>query len=175
MPSLARMGLPRQVTVDPAEGGAGSDFFTSGLIAQGTARWNHALGAELGRAREPLPQQHRPQRPPELRKRYLPGLCDGSLIGALGLTEPGAGSDALGSMATTARREGDNYILNGRKLYITNGPVADVLLVYAKTDKEAGAQGISAFIVEKGFGLQGGAEARQDGLPRIDHGRAGVR
>jgi isovaleryl-CoA dehydrogenase len=75
----------------------------------------------------------------------------GKAIGALGLTEPGAGSDALGSMRTTARREGDCYLLSGRKLYITNGPVADVVLVYAKTDKERDTRGISAFIVEKGY------------------------
>ncbi|WP_204312575.1 acyl-CoA dehydrogenase family protein, partial [Escherichia coli] len=68
----------------------------------------------------------------EVKRRVVPGLCDGSKIGALALTEPGAGSDALGSMATTARRDGDSYVLNGRKLYITNGPVADIVLVYAK-------------------------------------------
>src|SRR5690606_4232553 len=67
----------------------------------------------------------------------------------LGLTEPGAGSDALGSMATTAKKVGDAYVLNGRKMFITNGPVADILLVYAKTDPAAGPHGISAFIVEK--------------------------
>ncbi len=72
------------------------------------------------------------------RRRYLPGLCNGTLIGALGLTEPGAGSDALGSMRTTATRDGDDYVLNGSKIFITNGPVADVLLVYAKTDREQG-------------------------------------
>ena len=85
------------------------------------------------------------------RRQYLPGLCNGTQIGALGLTEPGAGSDALGSMRTTARRDGDHFVLNGGKLYITNGPVADVLLVYAKTAPERGAKGISAFIVEKNF------------------------
>lgn len=69
-------------------------------------------------------------------------------MGALGLTEPGAGSDALGSMATTAVRDGDSYVLNGSKLYITNGPIADVVLVYAKTAKSKGAKGISAFILE---------------------------
>ena len=83
--------------------------------------------------------------------RYVPGLASGRFVGALGLTEPGAGSDALGSMSTTARRDGDHYVLNGTKLYITNGPVADVLLVYAKTSPGKGAQGISAFLVEKGF------------------------
>ncbi len=82
------------------------------------------------------------------RKKYLPGLCGGSMIGALGLTEPGAGSDALGSMRTVAKRDGDHYVLNGSKIYITNGPVADVVLVYAKTDPAAGPKGISAFIVE---------------------------
>src|SRR3546814_3010312 len=85
------------------------------------------------------------------KQKYLPGLNSGKLIGALGLTEPGAGSDAIGSMRTTARREGDFYYLNGRKIFITNGPVADVLLVYAKTDKDKGNQGVSAFIVEKDF------------------------
>jgi len=84
------------------------------------------------------------------REKYLPGLCNGDLIGALGLTEPGSGSDAVG-MRTTARREGDYYILNGSKTFITNGPFADVLIVYAKTNMEKGAHGITAFIVEKGF------------------------
>lgn len=85
------------------------------------------------------------------KEKYLPRFCKGEAIGALGLTEPGAGSDALGSMATVARRDGDEYILNGRKLFITNGPVAEVVLVYAKTDKTLGQRGISAFIVEKNF------------------------
>ncbi|WP_204306952.1 acyl-CoA dehydrogenase family protein, partial [Klebsiella aerogenes] len=80
-----------------------------------------------------------------------PGLCNGTKVGALGLTEPEAGSDALGSMRTTAKRDGDHYVLNGSKIYITNGAVADVLLVYAKTAPEKGAHGISAFIVEKDF------------------------
>ncbi len=150
MPALARMGF-LGVTVEPELGGAGSDFFTSGLIAQGIARWNHAIALSYV-AHENLCLNNIARNGSQsIRERYLPGLIDGTRIGALGLTEPGAGSDALGSMATTARREGDHYILNGRKLYITNGPVADVLLVYAKTDKGAGAKGISAFIVEKGY------------------------
>lgn len=78
----------------------------------------------------------------------LPRLCSGEHIGALGLTEPGAGSDALGSMRTTAVRDGDRYILNGTKLYITNGPVADIVLVYAKTQPALASKGISAFVVE---------------------------
>ncbi|MEQ9569582.1 MAG: acyl-CoA dehydrogenase family protein, partial [Longimicrobiales bacterium] len=79
------------------------------------------------------------------KERFLPGMCAGRLIGAHALTEPGAGSDALGSMRTTAKKDGDDYILNGTKIYITNGPIADLVLVYAKTSPEKGAKGISAF------------------------------
>lgn len=150
MPMLARMGF-LGVTVPPELGGAGSDFFTSGLIVQGLARYNHAIALSYAAHDNLCVNNILRNGSEDIRKRYLPGLCDGTKIGALGLTEPGAGSDALGSMSTTARREGDFYVLNGRKLYITNGPVADVLLVYAKTDKEKGSKGISAFVVEKGF------------------------
>jgi isovaleryl-CoA dehydrogenase len=137
------------ITAPEQYGGAGMDVFTSGLILQAFGRWNHALALSWV-AHENLCLHNILRNANEAqKKKYLPGLCKGTLIGALGLTEPGAGSDALGSMRTTARREGGHYILNGRKMYITNGPVADVLLVYAKTDKEKGAQGISAFIVEK--------------------------
>lgn len=130
-------------------GGAGLDLMTSGLVLQAFSRWNHALGLSWV-AHENLCLHNILRNANEDQKRkYLPGLCKGTLIGALGLTEPGAGSDALGSMRTTARRDGADYVLNGSKLYITNGPVADVLLVYAKTDRDKGAQGISAFIVEK--------------------------
>jgi len=150
MPALARMGF-LGVTVPAEFGGADSDFFTSGLIAQGLARWNPAVALSYV-AHENLCVNNIARNGSEdIRKRYLPKLCDGSAIGALGLTEPGAGSDALGAMATTARRDGDTYVLNGRKLFITNGPVAEVLLVYAKTDKAKGPKGISAFIVEKDF------------------------
>ena len=84
------------------------------------------------------------------RKKYLPGLCSGDLIGCMGLSEPDAGSD-VASMTTTAEKRGDRYVLNGTKMWITNGPIADVAVVYAKTDPEAQRHtGISAFIVEKG-------------------------
>jgi isovaleryl-CoA dehydrogenase len=139
------------ITVDPAYGGVGSDLMTSGLILQAFSRWNHALGL-CWVAHENLCLNNIFRNASEsLRRKYLPDLCAGRTVGALGLTEPGAGSDALGSMRTTARRDGDHYVLNGQKLYITNGPVADVLLVYAKTAPEKGAHGISAFIVEKDF------------------------
>jgi isovaleryl-CoA dehydrogenase len=139
------------ITAPESFGGSGMDVFTSGLILQAFGRWNHAL-ALAWVAHENLCLHNILRNGSEAqKKKYLPAMCKGTSIGALGLTEPGAGSDALGSMRTTARREGDHYVLNGRKIYITNGPVADVLLVYAKTDKDAGAKGISAFIVEKDY------------------------
>lgn len=150
MPMLARMGF-LGVTVEPELGGAGSDFFTCGLILQGISRWNPAIALSYAAHENLCLNNIARNARPDIRKRYLPRLCDGTAIGALGLTEPGAGSDALGSMSTTARRDGEHFVLNGRKLYITNGPLADVLLVYAKTDKTLGPQGISAFVVEKGY------------------------
>ena len=149
MPALARMGF-LGVTAPTQLGGAGGDFFTSGLITQGLARWNPAIALSYVAHENLCLNNIARNGSDEIRTRFLPRLCDGSAIGALGLTEPGAGSDALGSMATTARREGDHYVLNGSKLYITNGPVADILLIYAKTDKAQGAKGISAFVVERG-------------------------
>ena len=137
------------IPVEEKYGGAGMDLFASGLVLQAFSRWNHALALSWV-AHENLCAYNIYRNASEAqRQRYLPGLCSGRTVGALGLTEPGAGSDALGSMATTATRDGDHYVLNGRKLYITNGPVADVLLVYAKTNPQRGAKGISAFIVEK--------------------------
>jgi isovaleryl-CoA dehydrogenase len=139
------------ITAPERLGGVGSTLFMSGLVAQAFARWNHAMALSWV-AHENLCLNNILRNASEEQKaRYVPGLCSGALTGALGLTEPGAGSDALGSMRTTARRDGDDYVLNGTKIYITNGPVADVLLVYAKTAPEKGPHGISAFIVEKGF------------------------
>ncbi len=83
------------------------------------------------------------------RQKYIPGLASGELIGCMGLTEPGAGSD-VASMTADAVKEGDEYILNGSKMFITNGPIADVAVVYAKTDPNEQHAGISAFVVEKG-------------------------
>jgi isovaleryl-CoA dehydrogenase len=139
------------IPVAETHGGAGLDLFASGLVLQAFSRWNHALALSWV-AHENLCLYNIYRNASDAqRQRYLPGLCSGRAIGALGLTEPGAGSDALGSMRTTATPDGDHYRLNGTKLYITNGPVADVLLVYAKTNKDKGAKGISAFIVEKDF------------------------
>jgi isovaleryl-CoA dehydrogenase len=139
------------VTAPVALGGAGLDFFTSGLVLQALAHWNPAVSLGV-LAHENLCLNNIVHNAgPQLLERYVPGMCEGTLVGALGLTEPGAGSDALGGMRTTARRDGDHYVLNGTKLFITNGPIADVVLVYAKTDPGAGAQGISAFVVESGY------------------------
>jgi len=139
------------ITAPEALGGSNLDLMASGLVLQAFSRWNHALGLAWV-AHENLCLHNLLRNANDAQKRkYVPGLCQGTAIGALGLTEPGAGSDALGSMRTTARRDGGHYVLNGTKIYITNGPVADVLLVYAKTDRDKGAQGISAFIVQKDF------------------------
>ena len=138
------------ITAPETQGGAGADLFTSGLVLQAFARWNHALALSWV-AHENLCLHNLLRNASEEQKaRYVPALCSGKSVGGLGLTEPGAGSDALGSMSTTAVRDGDHYVLNGTKIYITNGAVADVLLVYAKTDKARGTKGISAFIVDKG-------------------------
>jgi len=138
-------------TISEEYGGAGMDLLAAGLVLQGFARWNHAMALSWVAHDNLCANNIYRNGNDEQRRKYLPALCAGRSIGALGLTEPGAGSDALGSMRTTARRDGDSYILNGGKIYITNGPVADIVLVYAKTDRDKGAHGISAFIVEKSF------------------------
>lgn len=136
------------ITVPPDLGGAGLDLFASGLVVQGFSRWNYALGLSWVAHENLCLNNILRNGNDEQRKRFIPGLSDGSLIGCLGLTEPGAGSDALGSMATTAVRDGNDYVVNGRKLFITNGPVADICLLYVKTDMAKGSQGITALIVE---------------------------
>lgn len=130
-------------------GGAGLDYVSSMLVGQAFGKWNPAFALSWGAHENLCLNNILRNGNEEQLARFLPGLCAGTRIGALALTEPGAGSDALDGMRTTARLDGDEWVLNGRKLYITNGPIADVLLVYAKTAPEAGAQGISAFIVER--------------------------
>ncbi len=139
------------LTVPEEYGGPGMDLFSQAFACEAMSYWNHTMAGNYLASDNLCINNILRNASEELKQKYLPGFCDGSYIGALGLTEPGAGSDALGSMATTARLDGDHYVLNGRKMFITNGPVADVLLVYAKTDPDKGAHGISAFIVEKDF------------------------
>jgi isovaleryl-CoA dehydrogenase len=137
------------ITVPQTYGGGGLDLLSAGLVTQAFSRWNHAFGLSW-LAHDNLCTHNLYRHANESqRRRYLPGLCSGKLLGALALTEPGAGSDAIGSMRTSARREGDHYLLNGTKLFITNGPVADILLTYARTASELGTHGVSAFIVER--------------------------
>ncbi len=101
---------------------------------------------------------------PEQKEKYLPRLAAGEILAAFGLTEPGAGSDAS-QIITTAHREGDGYVINGGKCFVTNGGVADFYVVFAKTDREAGTRGISAFIVEKGVpGFSFGKEENKMGI-----------
>lgn len=135
-------------TVPTELGGAGLDFFSSALVAQALSKWNPAVGLAVLAHENLCLNNILANGSPDLVERFIPGMSNGTIVGALGLTEPGAGSDALGSMRTTARLDGDHYVLNGTKLYITNGPIADVVLVYAKTTPENGAHGITAFVVE---------------------------
>ena len=136
------------ITVPEKYGGVGLGLLESGLILQAFSRWNHAVGLSwVAHDNLCLNNIYR-NGSEEIREQYLPNLCSGKWTGCLGLTEPGAGSDALGSMRTRAELDGDHYVINGSKLYITNGPVADVCLLYAKTQQDAGSKGITAFVVE---------------------------
>ena len=136
------------ITVPEKYGGVGLGLLESGLILQAFSRWNHAVGLSwVAHDNLCLNNIYR-NGSEEIREKYLPKLCSGKWTGCLGLTEPGAGSDALGSMRTRAELDGDHYVINGSKLYITNGPVADVCLLYAKTQQDAGSKGITAFVVD---------------------------
>lgn len=144
MGELGLLGITAPIEL----GGSGQDEFTQALVTEVISKWNPAVGLSHG-AHDNLCLNNLLRNGSDAQKaKYVPGLCSGKIVGALGLTEPGAGSDALGSMATTAVRNGDEYVLNGSKMFITNGPIADLVLVYAKTDKSKGAKGISAFLVE---------------------------
>jgi isovaleryl-CoA dehydrogenase len=148
--ALGGMGF-MGLTVPEDYGGQGLPYLVAGMIGEAMAYANPAVcWSWTSHDNLCLDAIYRNGNEDQ-RRRYVRPLCEGKLIGALGMTEPGAGSDALGSMATTARRKGDAYVLNGTKIFITNGPVADILLVYAKTAPEKGKRGISAFIVEKTF------------------------
>lgn len=143
-------------TVPEDCGGAGLDFLSQCVAAQAMSYWNHCFAASWMSSENVCMHNLVRNCNEEQRGRFLPSFASGEHIGALGLTEPGAGSDAFGSMKSTARRDGDDYILNGRKMFITNAPVADIVLIYAKTEKAPGAKGITAFAVEtdrQGFSI----------------------
>jgi isovaleryl-CoA dehydrogenase len=148
-PKAGELGL-LGVTIPEEYGGTGLDPFSQVLIMEEIGKGSVGLGISYA-AHANLCMHNLYHHGNEyLRNKYLPDLCAGTKIGALALTEPGAGSDALG-ITTTAKRDGDVYRLNGTKMFITNAPIADVMLVYAKTDKSMGGRGMSAFIVEKEF------------------------
>ena len=136
------------ITVPPEYGGQGLSYLAAGMLGEAMAIANPALAFSWASHDNLCLDALYRNGNEEQRQRFVPRMCKGELIGGLGMTEPGAGSDALGSMRTTARKNGDHYVLNGGKIYITNGPIADVFIVYAKTAPELGTRGISAFIVE---------------------------
>ena len=149
-PKLGEMGY-LGLTVPEEYGGAGLDYLTTGVICEAMASANHAIAMSWAAHDNLCANNIYRNGNDDQRRKYLPKLCSGEFTGALGMTEPGAGSDALGSMRTTAKKDGNDYVLNGSKMFITNGPNADVLLIYAKTEPEKGVHGISAFIVEKDY------------------------
>ena len=131
-------------------GGSGADLLTGALVGEEIAKGSASLALSYGAHSNLCAHNLSRNGNDDQRGRYLPGLCSGDLIGCMALTEPGAGSDAVG-ITTVAVADGESYVLNGRKTFITNGPIADVGIVYAKTDKAAGPRGITAFLVERGF------------------------
>ncbi len=138
------------ITIDERYGGLGGDVLMQTLAIEEMSRICPALAMSYGAHSNLCANNIHKNASDELKEKYLPPLVRGEKIGALGLTEPNAGSDAM-NLRTRASKKGDKYILNGSKIFITNGTIADTLLVYAKTDPSLGAKGISAFIVEKSF------------------------
>lgn len=138
------------ITIPEKYGGAGCDILSQVLVIEQLARVSPSITLSYGAHSNLCMHNLLRNGNEKQREKYLPALCTGEKIGALGLTEPGAGSDAV-SISTTAKKVGNEYILNGTKTFITNGPIADVIIIYAKTDKEKGAKGITAFIVESTF------------------------
>ncbi|MCB1757100.1 MAG: acyl-CoA dehydrogenase family protein, partial [Gammaproteobacteria bacterium] len=148
-PTLGDLGL-LGITADPDYGGSGMGYLAHVVAVEEISRASASIGLSYGAHSNLCVNQINRNGSPEQKARYLPKLCSGEHIGALAMSEPGAGSDVV-SMKLRAEKSGDRYILNGNKMWITNGPDADTLVVYAKTDPEAGSKGITAFIVEKSF------------------------
>ncbi len=138
------------VTVPQEYGGAGADLLSGVLAIEQLARGSASVALSYGAHANLCVHNLCTNGTEEQRRAYLPGLCSGQRVGALAITEPDAGSDATG-IQTTALADGDDFVLNGTKTLITNGSIADVFVLYAKTDPAQGAQGITAFIVEKDF------------------------
>ncbi|GIR69134.1 MAG: isovaleryl-CoA dehydrogenase [Halieaceae bacterium] len=141
------------ITIPEQYGGSGMGYLAHAIAMEEISRASASVGLSYGAHSNLCLNQIRLNGSEEQRAQYLPALCSGEHIGALAMSEPGAGSDVVG-MRLRAERQGDDFILNGNKMWITNGPDANVYVIYAKTDPEAGSKGITAFIVErdtKGF------------------------
>jgi isovaleryl-CoA dehydrogenase len=148
-PELGELGL-LGLTVPPEYGGAGMGYLAHIVAMEEVSRASAAVALSYGAHSNLCVNQIALNANEDQKRRYLPKLLSGEHVGSLAMSEPGAGSDVV-SMQLRAQKRGDRYVLDGRKMWITNGPEADVLVVYAKTQPEAGARGISAFLIERGF------------------------
>ena len=146
---FGEMGL-LGMTVEEQYGGSGLGYLEHVVAMEEISRASASIGLSYGAHSNLCLNQMRKNGTEEQKNKYLPKLCSGEHIGALAMSEVGSGSDVV-SMSLRAEDKGDHYLLNGNKMWITNGPDANVLIVYAKTDKEAGSRGITAFIIEKEF------------------------
>ena len=138
------------MTVEEEYGGTNMGYLAHVVAMEEISRASASVGLSYGAHSNLCVNQLRKNGNDAQKRRYLPKLISGEHVGALAMSEPGSGSDVV-SMRTRADKKGDRYILNGNKMWITNGPDAETLLVYAKTDPAAGSRGITAFIIEKGF------------------------
>ena len=148
-PKLGAMGL-LGITVEERFGGSGMGYLAHAVVMEEISRASGSVGLSYGAMSNLCLNQIQRHGSDAQREQYLPALCRGEHVGALAMSEANAGSDVV-SMKLQARREGDCYLLNGTKMWITNGPDADVYVIYAKTDAAAGSRGITAFIVERDF------------------------
>lgn len=148
-PELGELGL-LGITADRAFGGTGLGIVAHCVVMEELSRASASLGLSYGAHSNLCVNQINRHGTPEQKARYLSKLCSGAHVGALAMSEPDAGSDVM-AMRLRAVRDGDHYILDGSKMWITNGPDADTFVVYARTDPEAGSRGITAFIVERDF------------------------
>jgi isovaleryl-CoA dehydrogenase len=148
-PKLGALGL-HGITVEEDYGGSGLGYLEHCVAMEEISRGSASVGLSYGAHSNLCVNQLRRNGTDAQKRRYLPRLISGEHVGALAMSEPGAGSDVV-SMKLRADRKGDRYVLNGTKFWITNGPCADVLVVYAKTDPAAGPRGITAFLIEQGF------------------------
>jgi isovaleryl-CoA dehydrogenase len=148
-PAMGELGL-HGITVEEEFGGTGLGYLEHCVAMEEISRASASVGLSYGAHSNLCVNQLRRNGTQEQKRKYLPKLISGAHVGALAMSEPGAGSDVV-SMKTRADKKGDRYVLNGSKFWITNGPEADTLVVYAKTDPSAGARGITAFLIEKGM------------------------